>query len=66
MRATFMPCSSSGIAQPTTTSSIRSGSIAGTCAITLRRTCAEQVVGPGVRNTPRGALPTGVRVAATI
>ena len=38
MRATFMPCSTSGIAQPTITSSTRDGSIAGTCSMTLAST----------------------------
>ena len=33
MRATFMPCSASGIAQPTITSPISCGSRPGTCAI---------------------------------
>ncbi len=36
------------------------------CAVTLRRTCASSVSGRVVRNTPRGALPTAVRVAATM
>ena len=45
MRATFMPCSYSGIAQPTITSSTRCGSIAGTCASTLAQHVREQRVG---------------------
>ncbi len=45
MRATFMPCSYSGIAQPTITSSMRFASMAGTCASTLRSTCASSVSG---------------------
>ena len=66
MRATFMPCSYSGIAQPTMTSSTRAGSSAGTCASTRCSTCASSVSGRVVRYAPRGALPTAVRVAATM
>ena len=66
MRATFIPCSYSGIAQPTITSSTRAGSIAGACASTLCSTCASSVSGRVERNAPRGALPTAVRVAATM
>ncbi len=66
MRATFMPCSYSGMAQPTITSSTRDGSIAGACASTLFSTCASRESGRVWHNAPRGALPTGVRVAATM
>src|SRR6266536_1497381 len=66
MRATFMPCSYSGIAQPTITSSIRAGSICGTCVSTRLSTCASSESGRVCRKAPRGALPTGVRVAATM
>ncbi len=66
IRATFNPCSNSGIAQPTMASSMRSGAIAGTCARTLRITCASSVSGRVDRNAPRGALPTAERVAATM
>ena len=66
IRATFMPCSYSGIAQPTITSSIRVGSIWGTCASTCLITCASSESGRVWRKAPRGALPTGVRVAATM
>ena len=45
MRATFIPCSYSGIAQPTMTSSMRCGSMPGACASTLRNTCASSVSG---------------------
>src|SRR5487761_2764322 len=65
MRATFIPCSYSGIAQPTITSSTRAGSIDGTCASTRLSTCASRVSGRVARYAPRGALPTGVRVVAT-
>lgn len=66
MRATFMPCSASGMAQPMMTSPMRCGSMPGYCAITLRMTWASMSSGRVLRNTPRGALPTGVRVAATM
>ncbi len=66
MRATFMPCSASGIAQPMTASAIRAGSMPGACSITARMTWASRSSGRVLRNTPRGASPTGVRVAATM
>lgn len=66
MRATFMPCSPSGMAQPMIASSIRDRSIPGACATTARKTCASMSSGRVLRNTPFGALPTGVRVAATM
>ncbi len=49
MRATFIPCSYSGIAQPTITSSTRAASIAGTCASTRLSTWASSVSGRVVR-----------------
>lgn len=66
IRATFMPCSASGMAQPMMASSMRCGSMPGACAMTARITWASMSSGRVLRNTPRGALPTGVRVAATI
>ena len=66
MRATFMPCSNSGIAQPTITSSMRSCGSDGTAAVTRESTWASSESGRVVRNIPRGALPTGDRVAATM
>src|SRR6478735_9924860 len=66
MRATFMPCSPSGMAQPMIASSMRLTSMPGACATTLLSTCASMSSGRVLRNTPRGALPTGVRVAATM
>ena len=66
MRATFMPCSYSGMAQPMIASSMRLGSMAGACASTAFSTCASSVSGRVERNAPRGALPTAVRVAATM
>ena len=52
MRATFMPCSYSGIAQPTITSSTRADRCAGACASTLRKHVREQRVGA---RRPEGA-----------
>ena len=66
MRATFMPCSASGIAQPMMASSMRLTSMPGACATTDFSTCASMSSGRVLRNTPLGALPTGVRVAATM
>jgi len=66
MRATFMPCSASGIAQPAITSPTAAGSSDGACASTLLSTCTSKSSGRVLRNIPRGALPTGVRVAATM
>ena len=66
MRATFMPCSASGIAQPTITSSMILVSIPGHCASADFSTCASMSSGRTFLNMPRGALPTGVRVAATM
>ena len=66
MRATFMPCSPSGMAQPMMASSMRLTSMPGACATTLRSTCASMSSGRVLRNMPLGALPTGVRVAATM
>ena len=66
MRATFIPCGPSGIAQPTMTSPISCGSRPGTCASAPLSTWASMSSGRTLRNMPRGALPTGVRTAATI
>ena len=66
MRATFIPCSASGIAQPTTTSSMAATSSDGSRAQASRSTCASRSSGRVSRNIPRGALPTGVRTAATM
>ena len=66
IRATFIPCSASGIAQPTITSSTRAASICGTCASALCSTNASIESGRVDLSAPRGALPTGVRVAATM
>ena len=66
MRATFSPCSPSGIAQPTIASSIVFGSSDGTCASAERIAWTSRSSGRTLRNTPFGALPIGVRVAATM
>ena len=66
MRATFMPCSASGIAQPRITSSISSAPTPGARAITAPITAAAISSGRVVRSVPRGALPTAVRAAETI
>ena len=66
MRATLNPCSASGIAQPTITSSIASACRSEHRAMTFRRTCASMSSGRTFLNIPRGAFPTGVRQAATI
>jgi len=66
MRATFMPCSASGMAQPMMASSMRFTSMPGAWAITDFSTYANMSSGRVLRNTPLGALPTGVRVAATM
>ena len=67
MRATFMPCSPSGIAQPMIASSIGLR----VERRHLRQRAADrgdqQVVGPGVAEVAaRATLPIGVRVAATM
>ena len=65
MRATFMPCSASGIAQPVTTSPISLGSRLGTLASTPRSTVASMSSGRTARKAPL-RLATGVRTAATM
>jgi acetyl-CoA acetyltransferase len=65
MRATFMPCSPSGMAQPTITSPMSCASSPGTCAMAPFSTCASMSSGRTFLNMPRGALPTGVRTAAS-
>ena len=65
-RATFMPCSASGIAQPIITSSISEASNPGTRAIASLITAAPRSSGRVSRRVPLGALPTAVRTAETI
>ena len=64
MRATFMPCSASGMAQPTMTSPISAGSMPGTWATTDLMTWASMSSGRTFLNMPL-RLETGSRVAAT-
>ena len=66
MRATFMPCSASGMAQPMIDVVDARGVDARRLRDHARSTCASMSSGRVLRNTPRGALPTGVRVAATM
>ncbi len=66
MRATFSPCSASGIAQPMIASSIALGSRLGTCDSADRIAATSRSSGRVLRNMPFGALPIGVRVAATM
>src|SRR4051812_22887605 len=66
MRATFMPCSASGIAQPMITSSISDASTAGARLSASLMTAAPSSSGRVPRNAPFGALPTAVRAAETM
>ena len=63
MRATFIPCSASGIAQPRMTSSTVSGSMPSARRNASRIATAASSSGRVVRNVPLGALPAGVRTA---
>jgi len=65
-RATFRPCGPSGMAQPTMASSIAAGSRPGAWAITPWIALASSSSGRVWEYMPRGALPMGVRVAATM
>ena len=65
MRATFMPCSASGIAQPRMTSSISAGSSPGARRSASPMATAASSSGRVVRSVPPGALPPGVRTADT-
>jgi hypothetical protein len=66
MRATFIPCSASGMAQPTMTSLMSLPSTPGARRRTSLMTAAAMSSGRTVRRAPFGALPTAVRVAETI
>src|SRR6266404_310414 len=65
-RATFIPCSASGIAQPMITSSISAAVKPGTRAMAALITAAPISSGRVSRRVPLGALPTAVRTADTI
>ncbi len=62
-RATFMPCSASGIAQPSTTSSTAEGWSPGTAATAARMATAARVSGRVSLNSPLRARVKGVRTA---
>ena len=61
MRATFMPCSASGKAQPTTTSSMAAGSSWGTRSRKLLMRSPISSSGRVWRSVPRPDRPTAVR-----
>src|SRR5688572_6548826 len=65
-RATFIPCSASGIAHPMITSSISYTSSPGTRASASLITTLPISSGRVFRKVPFGALPTAVRTAETI
>src|SRR5205085_8453182 len=65
-RATFMPASASGVAQPSTTSSTIAGSSPGARSSAALIAAAAMSSGRVSFRVPRGALPTAVRAAETI
>src|ERR1700704_5564614 len=66
IRATFMPCSASGMAHPRMTSSISLGSMPGARFSASPIAAAPSSSGRVPRSVPPGALPTAVRAAETI
>src|SRR5215472_3340899 len=66
MRATLLPCSASGIAQPRMTSSTSLDSRPGTRLIASWMTAAAISSGRVLRRVPRGALPPAVRAMDTM
>src|SRR5438477_12643154 len=66
IRATFMPCSASGIAHPRITSSTSAGSIPGARRSASAIAVAASSSGRVPRRVPPGALPTAVRTAETM
>src|SRR5215831_2431142 len=66
MRATFRPCSPSGIAQPRTTSSTSAGDRVGSLASAARITCPASSSGRVRARAPFPARPTALRTAAAI
>src|SRR5262245_32321578 len=66
IRATFIPCSASGIAHPRITSSISATSRPGARSTAALITAAAMSSGRVDRSVPFGALPTGVLTALTI
>src|ERR1051326_6545101 len=65
MRATFIPCSASGMAQPRMTSSISLGSSCGTRSRAPRKATAARSSGRVLRSVPLKAFPTAVRTELT-
>src|ERR1019366_8587316 len=65
MRATFIPCSASGMAQPRMTSSISLGSSCGTRSSAPLIATAANSSGRVARSVPLYARPTGVRTEET-
>src|SRR5439155_7158868 len=66
IRATFSPCSASGIAHPSTTSSTSDGSTAGARRSASAIAVAASSSGRVPRRVPFGAFPDAVRTALTI
>src|SRR5947207_1101094 len=66
MRATFNPCSASGIAQPRITSSTSAGEMPGARDNAAFSAVAASSSGRVARSAPKGALPTAVRAAERI
>src|SRR5690242_16392073 len=66
IRATFRPCSASGIAQPRITSSISEGSTPGARLSASAMVTAANSSGRVERRIPFGAFPTAVLTAETI
>ena len=66
MRATFIPCSASGMAQPRMTSSISFGSSCGTRSSAPLMATAASSSGRVARSVPLNARPTGVRTEETM
>src|SRR3954462_6793162 len=66
IRATFMPCSASGIAQPMITSSTSAASIPGARLSASAIAEAPSSSGRVPRSVPPGALPAAVLTAETI
>src|SRR5690606_25760531 len=66
MRATLSPCSPSGIAHPTITSSMSAGSSPPARFSASAMTVAPISSGRTVLSVPRGAFPTAVRTAETM
>src|SRR5580765_8314379 len=66
MRATFIPCSASGIAQPMITSSISAGSMPAARLSDSAIATAPNSSGRVPRSVPLGALPAAVLTAETM